>query len=63
MPAPISGFAYGIGFVMTTASLHAVGIAAGLLTGMLKEAYRVPILRTTGSAMALAGIVALAGAI
>ncbi len=35
MPAAAGGYAYGAGFVIATAALHATGVAAGLLVGKL----------------------------
>ena len=60
MPGSASGFEYGGGFVLATATLHACGIGLGLLIGRMGET-SARILRATGSAMALAGIAILAG--
>jgi urease accessory protein len=56
MPESASGLAYGVGFVLATATLHAGGIGLGLSVGRMSEAYGNRILQITGSAMALAGI-------
>ena len=61
MPDFTSGLEYGIGFVLATASLHALGIGMGLLIGRLSNTYGTRILRVTGSAMAVAGIAILTG--
>jgi urease accessory protein len=58
MPETASGLIYGVGFVLATAALHALGIGFGIF------AMSVPRVRQfTGSAMALAGIGILAGLI
>jgi urease accessory protein len=56
MPRSISGFEYGTGFVLATATLHAIGIGLGLSIGRLSDALGSRVLRVAGSAMALAGI-------
>jgi urease accessory protein len=61
MPESASGLAYGIGFVLATATLHGCGISLGLSVGRMSEAYGNRILQITGSAMALAGITILTG--
>ena len=61
MPETASGLAYGVGFVMATASLHAAGIGLGLATGKAGDAFGHRALQATGGAMALAGVVILAG--
>jgi urease accessory protein len=58
MPETASGLTYGVGFVLATAALHALGIGFGIF------AMSVPRVRQfSGSAMALAGIGILAGLI
>lgn len=61
MPEAASGLAYGIGFLLGTASLHAAGIGLGLALGKAGEAFGNRVLQATGSAMALAGFAILAG--
>jgi urease accessory protein len=61
MPESASGLAYGVGFVLATATLHACGIGLGLLVGRMSEAYGNRVLQMTGSAMALVGIAILTG--
>jgi urease accessory protein len=61
IPDAASGFAYGTGFVLATASLHAAGIALGLSIGKAGEVFGGHALRAAGSAIALAGIAMLAG--
>ena len=61
MPASTSGFEYGAGFVIATATLHACGISLGLLLGKLGETRGARISRAAGGAMALAGVAILAG--
>ena len=61
MPSTASGAAYGAGFVLATALLHAAGIALGYLIGRMSHkqlAYRL-----AGCAVVLAGIGILAHAI
>jgi urease accessory protein len=38
MPLDASGFEYGIGFMLATAALHAIGIGIGFLIGMSTRA-------------------------
>lgn len=52
MPANAAGLAYGLGFVIATAALHATGIAAGR--------FGATALRVAGAGVALAGLVFLA---
>jgi len=53
MPENAAGFAYGAGFVLTTALLHACGIAAGLMT---KRVASRQWMRFAGAAIAMAGV-------
>ena len=59
MPATISGFEYGLGFVAASALLHAVGIGFGLLMG--KFANGGSALRLVGGAIAVAGVALMVG--
>ena len=61
MPETASGLAYGAGFALATALLHATGIVIGLGTGRAGAAIGRRALQTAGSAMALAGIAILTG--
>jgi len=60
MPQSASGFAYGSGFALATAVLHAVGLGLGVTIARAGEFGETRILRATGSAMAVAGIAILA---
>jgi urease accessory protein len=62
MPETMSGLAYGGGFVVATAALHALGIGLGLFIGHSGETVSRRILQVAGSAAALAGAALLAGA-
>jgi urease accessory protein len=56
MPQSLSGYEYAAGFLLATALLHGVGIAAGLTAGRLAERGGWRIARAAGAAMAFAGI-------
>ena len=58
MPKAISGWSYGVGFITATFALHAAGISAGLLT---QDGIAPKIVRFSGVAIAVAGVVLLAG--
>jgi urease accessory protein len=53
IPSTASAPAYGLGFVVATAALHALGIGLGLLA---QKRVTAPILRYAGVAIALAGV-------
>jgi len=53
MPVSAIGFAYGTGFALATAALHATGIAMGWLA---EKRARRPVIRFAGAAIAVAGI-------
>jgi len=53
MPGNVSGFAYGIGFIVATASLHLSGIALGITTQRLASAQMV---RYLGGGIAACGV-------
>lgn len=55
MPEDTSGLAYGIGFVVATALLHAFGVGIGLVLGRAASMRGEKILRLSGCAMSLAG--------
>ncbi|CDX24914.1 Protein HupE [Mesorhizobium plurifarium] len=61
MPETVAGLAYGAGFVMATALLHALGLGAGLTLGRPATARRRSLVRSLGGAAALAGVGLLAG--
>ena len=56
MPATASGLSYGAGFIAATIGLHAAGIGAGMLT---QRGISPKLLRYSGAAIALAGIMLL----
>ena len=62
MPADASGLNYAVGFMLTTALLHAAGIAAGLASTQFASRSDL-LVRAGGSAMALAGVGILTGLI
>ena len=62
MPATGSGLAYGLGFVVATAALHAAGIGVGLAVGRLGALHR-RVAQVAGAAMSLAGVAILSGAL
>lgn len=53
MPANAMGLAYGAGFVLATAILHALGISAALLTRKFGQS---SLVRVTGGAIAMSGV-------
>ena len=61
MPDSFSGLNYTAGFVLATSLLHVAGIAIGLATNRLGDAFNTPVLRMMGSGIALAGAVILIG--
>ncbi len=61
MPAAASGLAYGAGFVLATAALHATGVALGLGLGRMKGAPALRLRQVAGGGAALAGMGLLAG--
>jgi urease accessory protein len=60
MPVDASGAAYGAGFLLATALLHAAGAAAGVAFSKLGGA---PVARLAGAAASLAGIAIFTGAL
>ncbi|HEX3538237.1 MAG TPA: HupE/UreJ family protein [Stellaceae bacterium] len=60
MPETASGFAYGVGFILATAALHAAGIGLGLGIGRISGVSR-GALQAAGGTMALAGVAILVG--
>jgi urease accessory protein len=63
MPETASGLPYGVGFILATALLHAIGIGVGILIGKAGQRYSRTISQIAGGAMALAGIAILGGLI
>jgi len=58
MPLAAGGLTYGFGFLIATAALHGLGVALGWATASRRA---LGILRTGGGAVALLGVVFLAG--
>ena len=56
MPADASGLAYGAGFLLATAILHAIGIGIGIAAQMTSAAFGKAAVRASGGAIALAGV-------
>jgi urease accessory protein len=52
MPANAVGYAYGAGFMLATAGLHACGIGLAYLA----QSIRLPVVRWAGAAIAVAGV-------
>jgi urease accessory protein len=61
MPIDTSGLEYGIGFMLATALLHAIGIGIGLLIGVSSKAVGDSVYRVAGGLASLAGVVLLVG--
>ena len=58
-----SGLAYGAGFVLATTLLHGAGILTGVTTDRVRTSSGLTFARTSGAAIAAAGVLILAGAI
>jgi urease accessory protein len=56
MPEGMSGLSYGLGFVCSTALLHAIGVGLGLAVGKTGEVCNRRIAQVSGTAMAIAGL-------
>jgi len=54
MPETASGLMYGLGFVLATALLHTIGVAAGVLS---QKSFSMQITRFAGAAIALSSVV------
>jgi urease accessory protein len=63
MPETALGLAYGVGFILATALLHAIGIGVGISIGKAGQRYSRTISQIAGGAMALAGVAMLGGII
>ena len=61
MPLDASGFEYGLGFMLATAALHAVGIGIGFLIGMSSKTLGNNVYRVAGGLASIAGIGLLLG--
>jgi urease accessory protein len=61
MPVDADGFGYAVGFVLATAGLHALGIAATVLVSRAAGRWGKPLARVAGAAFALGGVGILAG--
>ncbi len=61
MPATGSGLGYGVGFVLATAALHALGLGFGLVLSRGASGRGAHLVQATGSAVALAGAVIVTG--
>ena len=63
MPIDASGLSYGLGFMLATALLHLAGIGLGIGLGRLAATEGGRLIQASGAAIALAGVVLLAGAL
>jgi urease accessory protein len=63
MPDSASGMAYGAGFVLATALLHACGIGLAFALAMLANNHASRVAQLAGGTMALTGIAILSGVI
>lgn len=61
MPESVGGLAYGAGFILGTAFLHATGVGAGLAVGRSREGRGEMLVRSTGALIAVAGAALLGG--
>jgi urease accessory protein len=61
MPLDALGVAYGLGFMLATALLHAVGIGVGLLIGMSSKTLGDNVYRAVGGLASIAGVALLLG--
>ena len=61
MPQTASGVEYAAGFILATATLHAVGVGLALFAARLGARRGKRVLRTAGGVMAAAGVAILAG--
>jgi urease accessory protein len=61
MPLDASGFEYGVGFMLATAFLHAVGIGIGFLIGMSSKTFGKKVYRFAGGLASVAGVALLLG--
>jgi len=61
MPLDASGAGYGLGFALTTALLHVIGIGVGLLIGMSTRTLGDNVYRVVGGMASIAGVALLFG--
>jgi urease accessory protein len=61
MPMDASGVAYGAGFMLATAVLHALGIGLGVLVGMMSQTFGKTVYRAAGGVATVAGVALLVG--
>ena len=61
MPLAVSGFTYGLGFVIATALLHCAGLGVGLAISQATVSRNSGLLKLTGAAMAVAGVGMMSG--
>ena len=61
MPLDASGLEYGVGFMLATAVLHAVGIGMGFLIGMSSKTFGNNVYRVAGGLASMAGVALLLG--
>ena len=61
MPLDASGLEYGVGFMLATAVLHAVGIGIGFLIGMSSKTFGNNVYRIAGGLASMAGVALLLG--
>ncbi len=61
MPLDVSGFEYGIGFMLATALLHAMGIGIGFLIGMTSRVLGKNVYRVAGGLASAAELALLLG--
>jgi len=63
MPVDAAGLEYGLGFMLATAALHAVGIGLGIGIARFSRAHAPRAIQIGGAAMAVAGLGILTGVI
>ena len=56
-----SGLEYGVGFMLATAVLHAVGVGIGFLIGMSSKTFGNNVYRVAGGLASIAGVALLLG--
>lgn len=61
MPENAAGLAYGLGFMLATAGLHAIGIGLGVMASRMAQVRGVLAVRGAGAAIAVAGLALLVG--
>src|SRR5262245_46732566 len=61
MPLDASGLEFGVGFILATAVLHAVGIGIGFLIGMSSKPFGNNVYRVAGGLASMAGVALLLG--